>query len=101
MRSDPNSFSYSSSSVMSYSNDGSGQPAYYHATSSERKGPGGVCSLEKFLLLGSCLIGCFAMSCLSMVSHFSRNGRYISLQSYPEYCGRNSSKFEGHLDTQS
>ena len=45
MRNDPNSFSYSSSSVMSYSNDGSGQPAYYHAASSERKGPGGVCSL--------------------------------------------------------
>lgn len=47
MRNDPNSFSYSSSSVMSYSNDGSGQPAYYHAASSERKGPGGVRETRK------------------------------------------------------
>ena len=45
MRNDPNSFSYSSSSVMTYSNDGNGEPSYYHATSSERKGPGGVCAL--------------------------------------------------------
>ena len=45
MGNDPNSFSYSSSSVMTYSNNGNGEPTYYHATSSERKGPGGVCAL--------------------------------------------------------
>ena len=42
MGNDPNSYSYSSSSVMSYSNDGSGEPQYFHATSSQRNAPGGV-----------------------------------------------------------
>jgi len=47
MGNDPNSFSYSSSSVMTYSNNGNGEPTYYHATSSERKGPGGVRETRK------------------------------------------------------
>ena len=33
---------HSSSSVMTFSNTGNGQPTFYHATSSETAGPGGV-----------------------------------------------------------
>eukprot|EP00112_Aurelia_sp_Birch-Aquarium-sp1_P011339 Seg2385.2 transcript_id=Seg2385.2/GoldUCD/mRNA.D3Y31 product="Myeloid leukemia factor 1" protein_id=Seg2385.2/GoldUCD/D3Y31 len=47
MGNDPNSFSYSSSSVMSYSNDGSGEPQYFHATSSQRQAPGGIKETKK------------------------------------------------------
>ena len=42
MANDPNTFSYSSSSVMSYSNDGRGEPKYFQATKSTKKAPGGV-----------------------------------------------------------
>ena len=48
MASDPNSYSYSSSSVMTYSNDGRGEPQYYQASSSERRGPGGVSKIFAF-----------------------------------------------------
>ena len=44
MANDPNTFSYSSSSVMSYSNDGRGEPKYFQATKSTKKAPGGVSS---------------------------------------------------------
>eukprot|EP00795_Rhopilema_esculentum_P006691 gene6691-12248_t len=47
MASDPNSYSYSSSSVMTYSNDGRGEPQYYQASSAERRGPGGVRETQK------------------------------------------------------
>ena len=37
-----NMHSYSSSTVMSYTNDGRGQPKVYQATTSTRQAPGGV-----------------------------------------------------------
>lgn len=43
----PTSHSYSSSTVMSYSNNGVDEPKYYHATSSTRKAPGGVNEMKK------------------------------------------------------
>ncbi|KAK3730116.1 hypothetical protein QZH41_013741, partial [Actinostola sp. cb2023] len=39
---DPNSFSYTQSSVMSYSNDGRGEPKYFQAHHSTKRAPGGV-----------------------------------------------------------
>ena len=42
MANDPNTYSYSSSSVMSYSSDGRGEPKYFQATKSTKKAPGGV-----------------------------------------------------------
>ena len=42
MANDPNTYSFSSSSVMSYSSDGQGQPKYFQATKSTKKAPGGV-----------------------------------------------------------
>ncbi|XP_072036618.1 myeloid leukemia factor 2-like isoform X4 [Amphiura filiformis] len=42
MANDPNSHSYSSTSVMSYSNTGEGAPKVYQASSSTRQVPGGV-----------------------------------------------------------
>jgi len=39
---DPNSHSYSQSTVMSYSNTGDGAPKIYQATSASRQAPGGV-----------------------------------------------------------
>lgn len=44
---DPNAHSYSSSSVMSYSNTGAGAPQYYQASSSTRQAPGGVRETRK------------------------------------------------------
>ena len=41
---------YSSSSVMSYSHNGDGEPKIYQATSSVTQGPGGVSSGEWFVL---------------------------------------------------
>ncbi|PIK58882.1 putative myeloid leukemia factor 1-like [Apostichopus japonicus] len=49
---DPNSHCYSQSSVMSFSNTGSGAPQYYEATSSTQSAPGGVC----MLLSSKCLV---------------------------------------------
>lgn len=42
MASNPNTYSYSSSSVMSYSNDGRGEPKVFQATKSTKRAPGGV-----------------------------------------------------------
>ena len=42
MANDPNTYSYSSSSVMSYSSDGRGEPKYFQASKSTKKAPGGV-----------------------------------------------------------
>ena len=42
MANDPNTYSYSSSSVMSYSNDGRGEPKYFQASKSTKRAPGGV-----------------------------------------------------------
>lgn len=42
MQNDPNSHCYTQSSVMSYSNDGQGQPLVYQASKSTRKAPGGI-----------------------------------------------------------
>lgn len=42
MQNNPNAHSFSSSKVISYSNDGSGEPKYYEATSETSQGPGGV-----------------------------------------------------------
>ena len=42
MASNPNAYSYSSSSVMSYSNDGRGEPKVFQATKSTKRAPGGV-----------------------------------------------------------
>ena len=42
MANDPNSYSYSSSTVMSYSNDGRGEPKYFQASKSTKRAPGGV-----------------------------------------------------------
>ncbi|XP_020909896.1 myeloid leukemia factor 1 [Exaiptasia diaphana] len=38
----PNTYSYSQSSVMSYSNDGSGEPKYFQAHHSTKNAPGGI-----------------------------------------------------------
>jgi myeloid leukemia factor 1 len=43
MQNDPNGHSFMHSSVMTYTNDGSGQPKIYQATTSTRQAPGGVC----------------------------------------------------------
>lgn len=42
MANNPNTYSYSSSSVMSYSNDGLGEPKVFQATKSTKRAPGGV-----------------------------------------------------------
>lgn len=42
MSNDPNAYSYHQSSVMSYSNDGRGEPKYYQATTSTQRAPDGV-----------------------------------------------------------
>lgn len=42
MANDPNTYSYSSSTVMSYSNDGRGDPKYFQASKSTKRAPGGV-----------------------------------------------------------
>jgi len=42
MRNDPNVHSFSSSSVMTYQNDGKSKPKVYQATSSTRRAPGDV-----------------------------------------------------------
>lgn len=47
MASNPNGYSYSSSQVMSYSNDGTGQPKYFEASSSTKTAPGGVKETQK------------------------------------------------------
>jgi len=47
MRGDPNSHCYMQSSVMSYRNDGSGQPKVYQATTSTRQAPGGIRETRK------------------------------------------------------
>ena len=44
MANDPNTYSYSSSTVMSYSNDGRGEPKYFQASKSTKRAPGGVSS---------------------------------------------------------
>lgn len=44
MANDPNAYSYSSSAVMSYSNDGRGEPKYFQASKSTKRTPGGVSS---------------------------------------------------------
>ena len=44
MANDPNAYSYSSSTVMSYSNDGRGEPKYFQASKSTKHAPGGVSS---------------------------------------------------------
>lgn len=49
MSSDPNSAVYSSSSVMTYSNTGDGQPKIYQASSQVRQGPGGVKETRQML----------------------------------------------------
>lgn len=46
-RNDPNAFSYSQSSVMSFSNMGDGEPKIYQATTSTRQAPGGVRETKK------------------------------------------------------
>lgn len=38
----PNTYSYHQSSVMSYSNDGKGEPKYYQATTSTQRAPDGI-----------------------------------------------------------
>ena len=47
MASSPNGYSYSSSKVMSYSNDGRGEPKYFEASSSTKTAPGGVKETQK------------------------------------------------------
>jgi len=47
MQNNPNTHCYSSSKVVSYSNDGSGQPKYYESTSQTSQGPGGVRKTRK------------------------------------------------------
>ena len=49
MANDPNTYSYSSSTVMSYSNDGRGEPKYFQASKSTKRAPGGVSSCIMFL----------------------------------------------------
>ena len=41
---------YSSSKVISYSSNGSGQPKYYEASSETTKGPGGVRIIYLYLI---------------------------------------------------
>jgi myeloid leukemia factor 1 len=47
MQSNPAGFSYSSSRVMSYSNDGRNPPQYFEASSSTKQAPGGVKETQK------------------------------------------------------
>ncbi|XP_064642952.1 myeloid leukemia factor 2-like [Lineus longissimus] len=47
MHNNPNCHSYSSSTVMSYSNTGNGEPKMYQASSSTRTAPGGVKETRK------------------------------------------------------
>ena len=42
MANNPSAHTFSSSTVMSYSNGPDGNPQMYHATQSTRTGPGGV-----------------------------------------------------------
>lgn len=49
VKGDPNSHCYMQSSVMSYSNDGSGQPKVYQASTSTRQAPGGIRETRKAL----------------------------------------------------
>ena len=42
MSNNPNAYSYSSSSVMSYSSDGRSEPKYFQASKSTKRAPGGV-----------------------------------------------------------
>ncbi len=49
MQSNPDGFSYSSSQVMSYTNDGRNPPKYYEASSSTKRAPGGVKETQKTL----------------------------------------------------
>lgn len=60
MANDPNTYSYSSSSVMSYSNDGTGEPKYFQATKSTKRAPGGVstCNFEVIFYLVFFVIVC-------------------------------------------
>ena len=58
MANDPNTYSYSSSTVMSYSNDGRGEPKYFQASKSTKRAPGGVSSsicFEISLLSATCI----------------------------------------------
>ena len=66
MANDPNTYSYSSSTVMSYSNDGRGEPKYFQASKSTKRAPGGVSSCIMFL------------KCL-----FSQLHVYVVVQFYP------------------
>lgn len=50
MANDPSAHTFSSSTVMSYSNGPDGNPQVYRATKSTRTGPGGV-SCDEILLL--------------------------------------------------
>jgi len=47
MQNNPNAHCFSSSKVVSYSSDGSGEPKYYEATSETTQGPGGVRQTRK------------------------------------------------------
>jgi len=47
MQNNPNAHCFTSSKVVSYSNDGSGEPKYYEATSETTQGPGGVRQTRK------------------------------------------------------
>jgi len=47
MQNDPNGHSFMHSSVMTYTNDGSGQPKIYQATTSTRQAPGGIRETRK------------------------------------------------------
>jgi hypothetical protein len=49
MQSNPDGFAYSSSQVMSYSNDGRNPPKYFEASSSTKRGPDGVRETQKSL----------------------------------------------------
>lgn len=49
MQNDPNAAVYSSSSVMTYSNTGDGQPKVYQASSQVRQAPGGVKETRQML----------------------------------------------------
>ena len=45
----PNGYSFSSSKVMTYSNDGRGDPKFFEASSSTRTAPGGVKETQRTL----------------------------------------------------
>ena len=49
MQSNPDGFAYSSSQVMSYSNDGRNPPKYFEVSSSTKRGPDGVRETQKSL----------------------------------------------------